>query len=198
MLKYKECCFEKNSIIDLVIIPKIDISEIIEQMSSGFGHLIILDTQGKLFFNYKNSLWSIGEECMSESAKSEDSSLLSNNQMQRIDYSFISSLDELFEKLGAIKACRDYVLIIDTVTFVFDISPRSMKHFITVLWSLIYECNATIVTVNHYRHSKEQNGYKLIPRLGLLWKMCVSYQLLFKNSFQQIDCDCNQTYIDNL
>lgn len=184
MLQLDKDFFEINTIIDLVVLPGMPVSTIISRLVEGLGHLIILDTQGELHFEYCNAPWMIGKENSEEPphSQSTEMSFFPGSQMQRIDYNFVVSLGDLFDRLEDVKKHKDFVLVIDSVTFVCDKSPRSIRPFNAMLWSIVYKCNATIVTVNHYRLGKARGVFKLVPRMGRFWSRSVSYQLLFRYS----------------
>lgn len=94
-------------------------------------------------------------------------------------YYFINGLHNLIQKLKEIRRFRDFVLVIDSVTFVCDCSPFNLQYLINLLWAVVYKCNATVITVNHYRIGKIKRTYKLVPRMGVRWAFFVTYQVLF-------------------
>lgn len=154
--------FDSNTIIDFVVLPDIQVGSIISNLLQKYNNVVIMDTKGNL-------------------------SEYSNLQNERIEYNFIYSLENLYNKIKSLKCKGDFLLVIDSITFVCDISLNSINEFIRLLWDTIYECNATIVTINHYRVEKTKRGNQLVPRMGNLWSKTVSYQVSFyikENNFR--------------
>lgn len=79
---------------------------------------------------------------------------------------FISTLDELFESLVQLKHERDFVLLIDTLTFLIDIGLPFMecRRYFNLLWELIYENNAEVIVVDHYKSVKVDDKFVIRPR----------------------------------
>ncbi|ELA42732.1 uncharacterized protein VICG_00047 [Vittaforma corneae ATCC 50505] len=152
--------FEDNTIIDLVMPPGMQISPIISDIILKYNHIFILDTQGQLYSSFNQYGWNIGNS-------------------KRISYTFVFSLNDLYKRIESIRVFNNFVLVLDSITFVCDVSPLSIKSFSNLLWSLVYECSATIITINHYRIDKNKNRFELIPRMGGFWRRIVSYQVEF-------------------
>lgn len=175
MLRLDENIFETNTIIDLVVLPGMPVSAIISRLTEEVGHMIVLDTQGDLHLEYGSMPW-----IDREGGQSSQTASTPVSAAQRIDYCFTVSLSDLFSKLDDVKKHRDFVLVIDSATFVCDRSPDSIRPFNAALWSIVYKCNATVITVNHYRVGRVHGAHKLIPRMGSFWSHTVSYQLQFR------------------
>ncbi|KAI4290929.1 hypothetical protein PAPHI01_0203 [Pancytospora philotis] len=97
-----------------------------------------------------------------------------------LQYHCVGGFHNFMRKLEEIQAHSNFVLVIDSITFACDCSPFNLQAVINMLWAIVYECNATVITINHYRAGKNDGGYKLIPRMGTLWEHFVDYQLLFR------------------
>lgn len=199
MLRLDEDSFEANTIIDLVVLPGMPISTIVSRLAESSRHLIILDTQGEMHFEHGKAPWTIGEEGCKESqlSQSTEVSLSPGSPVQRVDYCFTVSLSDLFSRLEDVKRHWGFVLVVDSVTFVCDRSLSSIRLFNTMLWSIIYRCNATVVTVNHYRLGKVKGVSKLVPRMGKFWSRCVSYQLLFTYNGDEIEFSVSTLRIED-
>jgi hypothetical protein len=156
--------FEKQSMIELVILPHMDYLSFIAEFIDQAKHLIILDTQGYLNLNFGSNKWMEDKE----------------TREQMVDYSFIHSFADLFEKLETLRNVKNFVLILDSVTFVGDRAPNSVTNLCKALWAIIYETNSTVITINHFRIGKEKRTYKLVPRMGKAWERTVSYRIRFQ------------------
>lgn len=157
--------FEKNTIIDFVVKPNLDVSSIISEFINNFSHTFILDTQGDLNLKYGKYNWE-----------------LNSQEEQGMHYIFIHSIDSLYKSIEMIKIYKNFILIIDSVTFVCDIFPFGIKKLSNTLWGIIYECDATIITINHYRIDGFGTKCKLTPRMGKFWSKVISYQVKFLDS----------------
>lgn len=196
---------DENSIIDIVVPPTVRINEIVRSISENFNHIVIIDTQGNLYEEYKNALWMIGNENSQFSSSSDSESFenlhnsdnLFNLFSKRVDYSFVESFEDFKFKIESLKNYKNFVLIIDTITFVCDISSLSIKSINVLLWSIIYKTNSTIVTINHYRVNKQNEIVNFVPRMGKYWSTFVSYQILFRNIFNQLTFSVNENLIEN-
>lgn len=152
--------FEDNTVIDLVVPPGMQISPIISYVMRKYTQAFIFDTQGQLYCEFNACGWSM-------------------DNSEGVSYVFISSLEDLYKKIESIKAFSNFVLVLDSITFVCDVAPLSIKSFSSLLWGLVYERNATIVTVNHYKIDRSRGRFKLAPRMGSFWRKIVSYQVEF-------------------
>lgn len=97
----------------------------------------------------------------------------------KTEYHLIASFNGLINKMEAYRKNRDFVMILDSITFAIDSFPMETQQVINLLWSIIYDCNATVITINHYRIGKIQGNYRLVPRIGTRWEFFVTYQVLF-------------------
>ncbi|KAI5175255.1 hypothetical protein PAEPH01_2124, partial [Pancytospora epiphaga] len=97
-----------------------------------------------------------------------------------VRYYSVDDFADFCKKLEELKNISNYVLVIDSITFACDSSPFELQMIINMLWSLVYTCNATVITINHYRVGKVERTYRLVPRMGARWGSFVSYQVLFK------------------
>lgn len=158
--------FENNTLIDLVICPHMNITPVILAITRKFQLVFLLDTQGQLYFQFSECSWAADgkKEC------------------KRLNYAFVCTLDDLYQKIENLKAYKDFILVLDSVTFVCDMAPLQIKTFSSILWKIIYECNATIITINHFRLDKQRDVYRLVPRMGAFWRKVVSYQVEFNIS----------------
>lgn len=182
LLKFDNHYFSSQSIIDLVVYPGLNVSLVISPFIEGFTHIIILDTQGNLYEEYAriSSKNTINSE---ESAFKEE---LKDNK-PKTTYYFISSIEHLYKAIENLKQFKNFVLIFDCITFVWDMNHFCIRSFALKLWSLIYISNATIITVNHYRHNIEDKTQTVIPRLGIRWEECISYRISFYNKGDKIE-----------
>lgn len=179
--------FETNTIIDLVIPPNVSIKSIISEISQEFKHLIILDTCGRLNLGSTQQCW-----------KADEKATKNLQAIERLDYFFIYSLQDFYRKLKKTKSFKNFILVIDTITFTCDCSPFTIKEVSNALWDIVYDCNATIITVNHFRIEKEKNKTRLVPRMGYFWSRIVSYQVEFSNINGSIQYQINENRIDKM
>lgn len=107
----------------------------------------------------------------------------------RTEYYFISGFNSLIKILIDLRKYNGFTLVLDSITFVADCSPQNIQYIINLLWELIYESNATVVTVNHYLIGKND---KLIPRMGARWAFFISYQVLFSSRNNEIIFEINK------
>lgn len=177
MISLKAEDFERQSLIELVCPPHVNYCSVISELLYKEGHLIILDTQGNLFKEFGSSGWSLKE----------------SNTLQKVEYSFISSLNDLFNKLEAIRKYKNIVLIIDSITFIGDRAPNSVKSLSKALWAIIYDCNSTVIAINQYRIGKEKRTYKLVPRMGQTWEQTISYRVKLYYKFNSLNCTISKT-----
>ncbi|KAM0681651.1 hypothetical protein GINT2_000165 [Glugoides intestinalis] len=179
--------FSNNTIIDLVIPPNLSIKGVISEMLHEVRHLIIIDTCGRLNPNSTEHCW-IADKKATDRFKA----------IEKLDYFFIYSHEDFYRKLKKIKSFKNFLLVIDTITFTCDCSPFTIKEVSNVLWSIIYDCNATIITVNHFRIEKTKNQTRLVPRMGYFWSRVVSYQVEFSNANGRLEYKVNENRIDGM
>lgn len=173
--------FEKQSLVELVILPRMDYLPYISEIINSFNHLIVLDTQGVLNKSFGSYSW-IDKEQMDI-----DLSTNNNRPQARINYSFIYSTNDLFNKLELLNNYKNFCLLIDSVTFISDKAPNSIKSLSKAIWKIIYESNSMVIVINHYRIGKEKRTYKLIPRMGTFWEESISYRVKFCYKSGNID-----------
>ena len=169
--------FEKQSLIELVVLPHMNYLDYISELIYKTNHLIILDTQGTLNFKFGSNKWMENEDLETNKCKLDRTNIISSQK--RIDYSYIFSVNDLFDKLEKLRNYKDFILILDSVTFIGDKSPNSIKNLCKAIWTLIYESNSTVIVINHFRIGKEKRTYKLVPRMGVLWEKAISYRIKF-------------------
>lgn len=194
MLQFFEHQLDENTIIDIVVPPGIDIDNLISNIQQPYNHMIILDTVGNLFEKYKNIL------CTRKKTQEDINTINAfGNQTfseLKIDYLFIHSYIDLINKLEDLKSYKGFVLIIDSVSFVCDISPKRIRAFNNLLWTLIYKCNSTVVSINHYRIEGKDKIFKLIPRMGDYWYKRVSYRLSTKQTNPPFSWEINENILE--
>ncbi|KAI5149009.1 hypothetical protein ENBRE01_0671 [Enteropsectra breve] len=108
----------------------------------------------------------------------------SQDCMTNNEYLYVSSGTKLLYYLETVKTKRNFVLIINTITLLFDFFPKNIQDTANLLWDLVYSCDATIITLNHYRINKNRNKYNMIARGGITWQRNMSYQVLMFYNFQ--------------
>lgn len=183
------------SLIDLVVLPSMPVAAIVQKMTVDARSIIVLDTQGNMHAQHGADASGgatpsdgIGNSLSSFSSQEREGALcggsaenccLQNSDSKDSEYYFISGFNKLIEKLDDVKKLRDFVLVIDSITFVCDCAPQCIQHVINMLWALIYECGATVITVNHYRMGRVKRADGLVPRMGYRWEFFVAYQILF-------------------
>ncbi len=112
--------------------------------------------------------------------KINNSIYLKNNSQEEknenIKYHLISSFSEFYEKIAYHKKESNFILIINSITFFADNYINEFQKIINLLWSVVYDCNSTVITVNHYKTNRD---FDLIPRLGSRWEFFITCQILF-------------------
>jgi len=174
--------FKTNTIVDLVVLPGMDIASIILEATERFNRVFILDTQGDLYSRFSTCGWDT-EHTLGTS---------------RISYMFISTIDELYSRINSLVSLSNFALVIDSVTFVCDTSPLGIKSFSSMLWSLVYECGATVVTINHFRVDQQRKILKLVPRMGVYWLKVVGWQVEFTDASDPTKCRPLENRLDQL
>lgn len=109
------------------------------------------------------------------------------NASKRTEYHLIAGMNSLMEKIERQREKREFVLVIDSITFAADCSFDGIKNLINLLWSLIYECNATVITINHYRIGRVNRTTKLVPRMGFYWELFITYQVFIRYKNNEIE-----------
>lgn len=203
MVKILEIELKENSIIDVVVPPFLDVHSIINDLSDEFNHVIIIDTKGNLYKEYKRALWLIGNEITHNDSSTDTGSISFENYEQtsiafkRVDYTFVDSFEDFKLKLESLKKYKNYILLIDSITFVCDVSPMSIRSINTLIWSIIYTSKSTAITINHYRYENRNGVEKYIPRMGDYWSKFVSYQIFFRSIMGKISFVVNENKIED-
>lgn len=128
-------------------------------------------------------------------SSSDEKSIDRNDVVQ---YYLVTSVSKIFEIIRYIKKYKNFILVIDSIVFIADYYSYGIHEIINLLWSVIYECNSTIITVNHYKLTKINHENKLIPRLGVKWEYFISYQILFKYKNDELVFSVKEKKIDKL
>lgn len=161
-MKFFNNFLERNSIIDIVVPPNVSLVEIVKEIKSNFDICVLLDTKGNLVEEFLIS------------------GLPTDGQPVGIISCLVLTFDYFIKQLENLKNLKNFVLIIDSITFVCDISPNSIKLVNSLFWNLIYQCDATVISINHYRKGHDKSVFNYIPRMGNFWASTISYQILVK------------------
>lgn len=168
---------EPNTIIDLVVPPGMDLEPVIFRLLDKSKDIFVIDTQGQINL-YINS--HVEETSLQERFR---------NVSDQNGYIFASSIGEIYTFIDRIMSCRNFILIFDSITFICDISPENIKRFANILWNVIYNCNASVITINHFKiDSDKKRRFRLTPRMGSYWKKIVSFQVEFFSMPDNIKC----------
>lgn len=166
---------EPNTIIDLVIPPGVFLESLLFKLLDGSKEIFTIDTQGQI------NLY-VNKHTVDEITGRRNYCPFDENH-----YVFASSLNDIYDFIDKLRSYRDFILILDSVTFICDTSPDTIKDFANMLWSLIYSCNASIITVNHFKIDSDKKGkLRLTPRMGNYWKKIISFQVEFVSGSDQI------------
>lgn len=160
-----ETHFYPNTIIDLVVLPGMDTVPALLQLMKNFDFVVVLDTQGHLHRHFSRFGWMTKH----------------GQDVEKISYAFVSTIEELYQKINTLFSLTGILLIIDSITFVCDMAVLTVKPFSSLLWSLIYKTQATVITINHYKVARQRSGLKLVSRMGSFWRKIVSYQVEFSD-----------------
>lgn len=95
------------------------------------------------------------------------------------DALYILSYRKLVKALLSLRSRSGFVLFIDSISFLADRPMTNLQRIYNILWSLIYKNNATVVVSNHYKVTSGAHATGFTPRLGLRWRMMVSYRVMF-------------------
>lgn len=146
---------QKYSLTEILTLPSLNIHITMINISHQFNNCIFIDTIGnlKIYSDICNLFYNV----------------LS-----------VYSLRQFMRELKKLKSKYDFVLFIDSITFLVDKGLNNFKDVYSMLWSLIYNNKCTIIVSNHYRVEKINNDVFLVPRLGDLWSNIVSYRILYK------------------
>jgi len=94
----------------------------------------------------------------------------------------VASFHTLMGYLEELERENDFILLINSITFVFDRLLIALERTVNQLERLLEKSNVRVITINHYKLSKSRERYSLVPRLGKLWQICVAKQVLLKSA----------------
>lgn len=93
---------------------------------------------------------------------------------------YVLGLRKFVRTLLSLRSRRNFVLFIDSMSFLADKSVTNQQRIFNILWTLIYENDATVVVSNQYRTASTPGFVGFVPRLGRRWGTMVSYRIMFK------------------
>lgn len=93
---------------------------------------------------------------------------------------YVLSYRGFVKELLSLRSKKGFVLFVDSISFPVDKLAVNMQKIFNLLWTLIYDNDATIVVSNHYKVVNSSGFASFVPRLGSRWKMMVSYRVMFK------------------
>lgn len=158
--------FAPGTIIDLVVCPEMDACTTVSEMLSEVERLVIIDTQGHFYRKY------------------------SGQQASNIEYYFISQNGKFLAMMESLalrkrtdmkngRDSKDFIIIIDSITFVVDSTEVAVQQAAGMIWRVIYNTAATVITINHYKIQGTLSKTNLVPRMGIYWPYFINYQVLF-------------------
>lgn len=104
-----------------------------------------------------------------------------NFMLSGVKCMYVHNTTEFFTELEKIKECKQFVLIIDCITFLLDKKERIeyLKRSFNIFWDFVYENEATIMIVNHFYEHRTKDRIEYLPRLGHFWSHLVDVRIKF-------------------
>lgn len=152
---YENNPLQKYSLTEIITLPSLNVHLTMINISKQFEECIFIDTIGniKIYSDFYNLY---------------------------INVVSVYSLRHFLRALEGLKSYHNFVLFIDSITFIVDKGLHNFKDIYASLWSLIYNNKCTIIVSNHYRLEKSNYDVFLIARLGDVWSNIVSYRIIYK------------------
>lgn len=151
--------FTKYSIIEILVLPSVEIHKVLIDISKQFTFTYFIDTIGNIFLY-------------------NDYNKLDLNVVQ------ITSIRKLLRIITNHKNnTKDALIVIDSVSFLSDINVSIYTLFYSMVNTLCLKNNCTVICTNHYRQTSK---YYFTPRLGLIWSKMVKHRIYYKYSKDEI------------
>ncbi|KAL6122843.1 hypothetical protein NUSPORA_00102 [Nucleospora cyclopteri] len=163
MISINDKNLDKNSFIDIVIQPDINSLNVIQSLINN-ENIIVFDTEGNIYHSLLNA------PVTDISSKIE----INTNSYTIIP---IYSLTKLIKELEKLQKYNNFILVLDSITFVCDRDVLMIQEIVNILWNTIYTCNCTVICFNHYKIHLSNENYQLIPRMGKKYSNFISYRV---------------------
>ena len=159
----------ENVLMDIVVPPGMDVVKVLREIIGWREHIVVLDMVGNLYSKVthgpRNELESLAGE---------------------IECHFVSSAEKLLSMVEKQRNKRGFTLVIDSLVHFQDAFVFGIRDLSGLLWSIVYDCGSTVVTINNYKVEFGLDSPRLVPRMGKLWPELVSYQLLVEKNPEKI------------
>ncbi|KAK6090726.1 hypothetical protein P3W45_000449 [Vairimorpha bombi] len=142
----------RYSLTEMLVPPSCQIHKKLIDLQDQFDKSYYLDTVGNLMlYNTHNSL--------------------------DIYVIYISSIRKLVRELHKFKTESNFLLVIDSISFLADKNVQIYLQVYSIFWNLITKNKCTVICTNHYRKAAKN---LFVPRLGGTWSRIVTNRIFYK------------------